>query len=130
MSSTRDVVVAVTDRPEGGAALAWATERARAGGARLQVVFVTDDRPSAPVHATAAARRQVQETAEAAGVAYAVHDPQQDVAEQLLALAGAGTDVVVLPVRRRSATMKFLLGSIAQRVIGEAPCPVVTVKAP
>jgi len=59
-----------------------------------------------------------------------VHDPQQDVAEQLLALAGAGTDVVVLPVRRRSATMKFLLGSIAQRVIGEAPCPVVTVKAP
>ena len=76
---------------------------------------------------TAATDRACRSAARA-GVAHAVHDPQPDVAEQLLTLAGESTDVVVLPVRRRSATTTFLLGSIAQRVIGEAPCPVVTVK--
>lgn len=124
------IVVAVTERPEGAAALTWAAERARAGGGELDVVFVVGDTPASPVHVTAATRAAAVRTAEAAGVPARLHDPAPDVAEQLLALAHDGADVVVLGVRRRSATMKFLLGSIAQRVIGEAPCPVVTVKAP
>ncbi|WP_432571690.1 universal stress protein [Kineococcus sp. SYSU DK005] len=122
------VVVAVTDRPEGEAALAWAVERARTTGAGLEVVFVNGDAPSSPVHATSTARGAAERAAAGAGVAARLHDPHQDVAEQLIGLS-AGADVLVLPVRRRSATMKFLLGSIAQRVIGEAACPVVTVKA-
>jgi nucleotide-binding universal stress UspA family protein len=36
---------------------------------------------------------------------------------------------VVVPVRRRSPTMKLFLGSIAQELILEAPCPVVAVKS-
>jgi nucleotide-binding universal stress UspA family protein len=33
-------------------------------------------------------------------------------------------------MRRRSATMKLLLGSQVQRVMLDAPCPVVTIKSP
>jgi nucleotide-binding universal stress UspA family protein len=124
--NVKNVVVAVTDRPEGAAALAWALERARALGLELEAVPITSDAPSTPVHASQALRRSVEVDAAAAGVSARLHDPDPDVADQLSA---AGADVVVLPVRRRSATMKFLLGSIAQRVIGEASCPVVTIKA-
>ncbi|WP_432543576.1 universal stress protein [Kineococcus sp. SYSU DK002] len=123
------VVVAVTDRPEGAAALAWAVERARTLGVRLDAVPLTSDAPSSPVHTSQQVRRSVEDGARRAGVPARLHDPDPDVAEQLIALSGAGADVVVLPVRQRSATMKFLLGSIAQRVIGEAACPVVTVRA-
>lgn len=127
--NVKNVVVAVTDRPEGAAALAWALERARALGLELEAVPITSDAPSTPVHASQALRRSVEADAAAAGVSARLHDPDPDVADQLIALSAAGADVVVLPVRRRSATMKFLLGSIAQRVIGEAGCPVVTIKA-
>ena len=127
--NVKNVVVAVTDRPEGAAALAWALERARALGLELEAVPITSDAPSTPVHASQALRRSVEVDAAAAGVSARLHDPDPDVADQLIALSAAGADVVVLPVRRRSATMKFLLGSIAQRVIGEASCPVVTIKA-
>jgi nucleotide-binding universal stress UspA family protein len=123
------VVVAVTERPEGAAALAWALERARALGLGLQAVPLTSDAPATPVHASSEVRRSVEDGAAAAGVPVRLHDPDPDVAEQLIALSGAGADVVVLPVRKRSATMKFLLGSIAQRVIGEAACPVVTIRS-
>ena len=125
----KNVVVAVTDRPEGTAALAWALERARTLGVGLEAVPITSDAPSTPVHTSQALRRGVEEHARRAGVPAHLHDPDPDVADQLITLSAAGADVVVLPVRRRSATMKFLLGSIAQRVIGEASCPVVTIKS-
>ncbi|MEW1959089.1 universal stress protein [Kineococcus sp. NPDC059986] len=128
-TSTGAVVVAVTDRPEGAAALAWALDRARTLGVGVQAVPLTSDAPSSPVHVSAEVRRTVEEGARRAGVTARLHAPDPDVAEQLIRLSGAGADVVVLPVRKRSATMKYLMGSIAQRVIGEAECPVVTVRS-
>ena len=65
-----------------------------------------------------------------AGLPHLLHDPEEDVVAQVDRLATAvGADLVVVPVRRRSATMKLLVGSIAQRIILDAPCPVVTVKS-
>ncbi len=43
--------------------------------------------------------------------------------------SAVGADLVVVPVRRRSPTMKLLVGSIAQRLVLDAPCPVVAVKS-
>ncbi|KQS65746.1 universal stress protein [Modestobacter sp. Leaf380] len=123
------VVIAVNDRPEGSAALTWGLKRAR----RLQTTAVlvpsTGDTPSAPVHLSVATRDLIESATAAAGVDYVLHEQPEDVAQALITLS-EGADMVVLPVRRRSVTMKFLLGSNAMRVIAEAHCPVVTVKTP
>ena len=38
-------------------------------------------------------------------------------------------DLIVIGVRRRSSLGKLILGSNAQAIIMEAPCPVVTIRA-
>ncbi|MFB9378793.1 universal stress protein [Kineococcus gynurae] len=127
-STAGRIVVATQDRPEGIAALRWALDRAQEQGAKITVVPTTGDSPGTPVHVSEDFRSRVRAIADTSGAAYELHETLADIALTLVELS-AEADLVVLPVKRRSATMKFLLGSIAQRVIGEAACPVVTVKA-
>ena len=55
---------------------------------------------------------------------------EDEVAATLLALAAdAGAEIIVIGARRRSPVGKFLMGSIAQQIILEAPVPVLVVKA-
>ena len=52
-----------------------------------------------------------------------------DVAEEVVRVAvETGAATVVVGIRHRSPVGKALLGSVAQRVILDAPCPVVAVK--
>ena len=124
---TAPVVIAVNDRPEGVAALQWGLRRARRLQTTAVIVPSTGDTPSSPVHLSTATRELIATAAE--GVDHVLHEQPEDVAQALITLSD-GADMVVLPVRRRSVTMKFLLGSNAMRVIAEAHCPVVTVKSP
>ena len=53
-----------------------------------------------------------------------------DEAHELLDLAAErDAELIVVGVRRRSPTGKFLMGSTSQRVILEADCPVLAVKS-
>jgi nucleotide-binding universal stress UspA family protein len=127
--SMRSTIVLVNDRPEGDAALRWGADHARRCGNDLQVVLVRADSPAAPEYSTPALSERVRERLVDAGLPHLLHHPEEDVVAQVDRLATAvGADLVVVPVRRRSPTMKLLVGSIAQRLILDAPCPVVAVK--
>jgi nucleotide-binding universal stress UspA family protein len=52
-----------------------------------------------------------------------------DVADEILAVAkDVGADAIVIGIRHRSAVGKLIMGSVAQRVIIDATCPVIAVK--
>jgi nucleotide-binding universal stress UspA family protein len=52
-----------------------------------------------------------------------------DIADELLdAVRDVDADALVIGIRHRSAVGKMLMGSVAQRVLLDAPCPVIAVK--
>lgn len=66
---------------------------------------------------------------EGTGVEYRVYRAGAEPVDQLLELAeSTNAMLMAISVRRRSPMMKLFLGSVAQQLILEAPCPVVTVK--
>ena len=53
----------------------------------------------------------------------------RDIAEELLQVADdVGADAIVIGIRHRTPVGKLLMGSVAQRVIIDAGCPVIAVK--
>ena len=53
-----------------------------------------------------------------------------DPADDLIAVADeVGADFIVIGLRRRTPVGKLILGSNAQRILLDAPCPVLAVKA-
>jgi nucleotide-binding universal stress UspA family protein len=53
----------------------------------------------------------------------------RDIADEILAIATeVDADAIVIGIRHRTPVGKLLLGSVAQRVIIDAKCPVIAVK--
>jgi nucleotide-binding universal stress UspA family protein len=127
------VVVGFVPTPQGRAALSEASRVAQESGAHL--VVVNTSRAAAPVDdhlATDGDLDEVRRALDAAGVAHTVEHPVGggDVADELLAAAERhAARLVVIGLRRRSPVGKLLLGSTAQRVLLQADCPVLAVKA-
>ncbi|CAN5383187.1 universal stress protein [soil metagenome] len=122
------VVVGYVPKPEGEAALVTAIAEARLRGAELIVVNshrarAGDAEPDLD---------EVRATLESSGVVYEVRQLTRgfEAAEDLVSVAEANdAELIVIGLRRRTPVGKLILGSNAQRVLLDAHCPVLAVKA-
>ena len=126
-----EIVVAWSPDDYGRAALVHAVAEARLRG--LGILVVNASRGDALVDdrfATDEDLRGVRAGLEEAGLTYDVRQTVgADVGDQVLAVA-TETDaaVIVLGLRRRTPVGKLIMGSVAQRILLGAHCPVLAVK--
>ena len=116
------IVVGYSAKPEGRAALRRAIAEAKLRSSRLIVVHTSPEIEVAELTTELAS----------SGVPYEVAAPADnlDPAEELIAAADrTDAEFIVIGLRRRSPVGKLLLGSNAQRVLLDASCPVLAVKA-
>jgi nucleotide-binding universal stress UspA family protein len=129
------VVVGYVPKPEGEAALERAVAEAKLRGSKLVVVnshrggseFDADASTQAD-REMAAVRRRLDE----AGVPFEVRQLVRGLepAEDLISIAeSSDAELIVIGLRRRSPVGKLILGSNAQRILLDAHCPVLAVKA-
>lgn len=127
------VVVGYVPTSSGEAALALGIAEARRRGHRLVVLNTTrDGSPVDPGLLQGEARSRLDAVLAASGVAHEVAQPVRglDAVDEIAEAARASdADLVVIGMRPRSPVGKFLLGSMAQRILLEVPCPVLAVKA-
>jgi nucleotide-binding universal stress UspA family protein len=129
------VVVGYVPTPEGRAALRRAAEECRLRNTRL--VVINSNRGGKDLDADEAAGYEleladIRSQLEAAGVSHEVRQLVRGMepAEDLIAVAEEiDADFIVIGLRRRTPVGKLILGSNAQRILLEAPCPVLAVKA-
>ncbi len=125
------VVVGYSPDEYGRAAVDHAAEAARERGERLVLVNATTGHSLVdPGHAGDDDLTAVVDGLRSTGLDVDVrHDVVPDVADAVIAAAEEEqARLVVVGVRRRTPVGKLLLGSVAQRVILEATCPVLAVK--
>jgi nucleotide-binding universal stress UspA family protein len=129
------IVVGYVPKPEGDAALRLAAQEATLRGSSLLIVnshrggHELDD-PDAGTLRTQL--DDVRDRLTATGIEHEVRQLVRgaDPAEDLVAVAGdVSADLIVIGLRRRSPVGKLILGSNAQRILLDAPCPVLAVKA-
>ena len=130
MLAMSSVVVGYVPKPEGEAALATAIVEARLRGADLIVVNSHSVRTGESEGELDMG--EARATLEASGVVYEVRQLARgfEAAEDLVSVAEANDAVlIVIGLRRRTPVGKLVLGSNAQRVLLDAHCPVLAVKA-
>ncbi|AEI11962.1 MULTISPECIES: universal stress protein [Cellulomonas] len=125
------IVVGYLATPEGRAALDVAVQEGAARGRGVVVVVSMRSDESAEQRAAVEAElARVGEDLRGRGIEHEVRILDGgDVADDLIATAEeTGAELVVIGLRRRSPVGKLILGANAQRVLFDAPCPVLTVK--
>ena len=129
------VVVGYVPKPEGEAALNRAVAEAKLRGAKLVVVNSHRGGSEFDADASTQAEREmnaVRRILDGTGVEYDVRQLVRgfEPAEDLISIAEANAaELIVIGLRRRSPVGKLILGSNAQRVLLDAHCPVLAVKA-
>ena len=129
------IVVGYVPRAEGRAALRRAAEEARLRHTRLIVINSNRGGAHLPDEDAVEHERELAEVRAELDSEGIEHEVRQlvrglDPAEDLIAVANeTGADFIVIGLRRRTPVGKLILGSNAQRILLEAPCPVLAVKA-
>jgi nucleotide-binding universal stress UspA family protein len=128
------IVVGYIPSPQGEAALDAAIEEARTHGSELVVLNVSRG------EALVESKRLYDEPAAAltkrlddSGVQYSLRRevrPESGAENILGVVEELRPALLVIGLRKRSATGKLLFGSTAQRLLLDAPCPVLAVKDP
>ena len=129
------IVVGYVPKPEGRAALQRAAEEANLRD--MQLIVVNSHRGGRGFDESDAVESEAQlEEIDSllgdAGVEYEVRQLVRglDPAEDLNNVATeTDAELIVIGLRRRSAVGKLILGSNAQRILLDASCPVLAVKA-
>jgi nucleotide-binding universal stress UspA family protein len=128
------VVVGYVPKPEGEAAVDQGIAEAKLRGAALIVVNSHrggreyDDETSTR---SENAMSTLETKLKASGLEYDVRQLVRgfEPAEDLISIAeSSGADLIVIGLRRRTPVGKLILGSNAQRILLDAPCPVLAVK--
>ncbi|ABS03018.1 nucleotide-binding universal stress UspA family protein [Kineococcus radiotolerans] len=128
------IVVGYVANPEGRAALGRAGEAAVHYAVPLVVVH--SRRPGREVDAAEAERlaevhESVRAELTAAGLGHElreVPDSEDPADDLILAAEETGASLIVIGLRRRTPVGKLILGASAQRILLDAPCPVLAVK--
>jgi nucleotide-binding universal stress UspA family protein len=129
------IVVGYVPTPEGRAALRRGAEEARLRGTRL--IVINSNRGGREMTSGDSVRHEadladVRAQLERDAIDHEVRQMVRGLepAEDIIAVAEeVGADFIVIGLRRRTAVGKLILGSNAQRVLLEATCPVLAVKA-
>ncbi len=128
------VIVGFVTTKEGRAALDAALAEAKSRSSRLIVVNTSTGAASADNrYADDEQLGALRAELEASGVDHEVlHSiDRKDPSEVLVDLAAeTNAELIVIGVRRRTPVGKLILGSQAQRILLDAECPVLAVKAP
>jgi nucleotide-binding universal stress UspA family protein len=129
------VVVGYVPKPEGEAALNSGIAEAKLRSARIVVVNSHRGGSEFDGEASLKAEADMQRIKDLLADAGLDHEVRQLVrgfepAEDLIGIAeDADAELIVIGLRRRSPVGKLILGSNAQRILLDAKCPVLAVKA-
>lgn len=148
MEGFRTILVPVDRSDHSRSALPHAAEFAKAYGASLKILHVAEVPPVLPIPEDGALQREawlrtdelvgaartgleklVEETAALSGLSPEIVVRSGLPAEEiLLESEESDTDLIVLATHGRSGLSRFLLGSVAEKIILEAPCPVLSLR--
>lgn len=127
------IIVGWTPMAEGEAALRHAVGEAKLHGDELLVVNVSArSDPPEDTFADEEELREVRAFLDGEGVPYTLRQlvRGKDAAEEIVSLAAEhDARCIVIGLRHRTPVGKLLLGSNSQRILLEAHCPVIAVKA-
>lgn len=118
------VLVGFVPTAEGRAALVRGVDEARRAGTRLLVLEAKDE-TSPELAAVVSDAEKTGLTVERRRLEH-TKDPAEDI---LAAAESDDVQLIVIGLRRRTPVGKLILGSNAQRILLDAACPVLAVKA-
>lgn len=127
------IVIGYVPSPEGQAALARGLREAKLRGG--PVVVVNSSRGDALVDERFAQGEElelVRDVLRESGIAHEIRQPMRGLlaSEELVEIAAeVEAELIVIGLRKRSPVGKLIMGSTAQRVLLDASCPVLAVKA-